>query len=121
MEKCKVVKMDIKEEDIKEPNDEVIVEEETQKPGETGSNEQRGLDYEQMVNVANQLHQENTRLRSALEEAHVRYNLARLGFLMEVTQAKEGVFRKAFIMQAAEEIEKTLYPRDKEHPKNDNK
>lgn len=120
MEKGKVVKMDIKEKDIKEPKGEVVVEE-TQKPEETKSNEQRGLDYEQMVNVANQLHQENTRLRSALEEAHVRYNLTRLGFLMEVTQAKEGVFRKAFIMQAAEEIEKTLYPRDKEQPKNDSK
>lgn len=71
------------------------------------------LTYEQMVDIANQLQQQNSQLRERVVRLMEDHSVIRMNFLFEVIKNKE-VFKGRIYEEAVSEIADALYPKAEE-------
>ena len=79
------------------------------------SNEKKPLTAEEIQNIFNQLHYENSKLKEQLAEAKNFIMFKRLDYLIEIVKHAD-VFqkyaKKILLYKALDELDETIYPKD---------
>lgn len=80
---------------------------------EKGANQPIKKSYDEVVDIANQYHQQNEELRYKLLSLMNDQSLTKLEFLMKVVQNREG-FPKDIVTKSVTEISEILFPTEED-------
>ena len=75
--------------------------------------QEQQISYEQLAELANQLHQQNQKLQHALQELAGEQFTVRVGMLFDIIKQPSS-FPVGFVDKAREEIMELIYPTDEE-------